>query len=165
MDRRSAGHRCSTSTISISNFRPSSCVEFKNNNKCKKFIKFNNGICSACTVHIDIKPNINWEERKELLDKLLDSLRSNKVYDIIIPASGGKDSTYACYILKKIHNAKCLSVTWSPHIYTIPGFKNFQPCPGAHRCSTMSDVAIECSLDHCAADRPQAAAGAPVHAR
>ena len=61
-----------------------------------------------------------------LLTELLSNIHSDKIYDIIIPASGGKDSTYQAYILKKIHGAKCLSVTWAPHIYTIPGFKNLQ---------------------------------------
>ena len=72
------------------------------------------------------KPTIDWEKRKNDLDTLLNSLKSDKTYNVIIPASGGKDSTYACYILKNLHNAKCLSVTWAPHIYTIPGFKNLQ---------------------------------------
>ena len=110
----------------ISNFRPSTCVEFKNDNSNKEYIDFNNGICSACTVNLEYKLDIDWNERKKLLDKLLSSLKSDKTYDIIIPASGGKDSTYACYILKTLHSAKCLSVTWAPHIYTIPGFKNLQ---------------------------------------
>lgn len=110
----------------ISNFRPSTCVEFKNNNNNKTYINFNDGVCSACYVNLDYKPNVNWEERKENLNELLKTLKSDKIYDIIIPASGGKDSTYAAYILKTLHKAKCLSVTWAPHIYTIPGFKNLQ---------------------------------------
>jgi N-acetyl sugar amidotransferase len=110
----------------ISNYRPSSCVEFKNNNSKKEYIKFNNGICSACDVALKYKPNVDWEERKNTLDKLLEQLKSDRTYDIIIPASGGKDSTYTTYILKTLHKAKCLSVTWSPHIYTTPGFMNLQ---------------------------------------
>jgi N-acetyl sugar amidotransferase len=110
----------------ISNFRPSTCVEFKNDNSKKEYIKFTDGVCSACTVNLKYKCEIDWNERKNQLNELLISLKSDKIYDIIIPASGGKDSTYACYILKTLHNAKCLSVTWAPHIYTIPGFKNLQ---------------------------------------
>jgi len=110
----------------ISNFRPSTCVEFKNDNTAKEYIQFDNGICSACYVNKNYKPTIDWEKRKNDLDTLLKSLKSDKTYNVIIPASGGKDSTYACYILKNLHNAKCLSVTWAPHIYTIPGFKNLQ---------------------------------------
>jgi N-acetyl sugar amidotransferase len=114
------------SKCTISNFRPSTCVEFKNNNKKKEFIQFKEGLCSACYVNLNYKPIIDWEERKNSLTELLSNIHSDKTYDIIIPASGGKDSTYQAYILKKIHGAKCLTVTWSPHIYTIPGFKNLQ---------------------------------------
>tara|TARA_Y100000994_G_scaffold224761_2_gene206670 strand:+ start:8099 stop:9376 length:1278 start_codon:yes stop_codon:yes gene_type:complete len=110
----------------ISNFRPSTCVEFKNNNANKEYIKFTDDICSACIINNQHKVKIDWDVRKNQLDELLNNLKSSKTYDIIIPASGGKDSTYASYILSTLHNAKCLSVTWAPHIYTIPGFKNLQ---------------------------------------
>ena len=109
----------------ISNFRPSSCVEFKNDDKKKEYIKFTDNICSACYVNSH-KKNIDWDERKRKLDELLNSIKSSNEYDIIIPASGGKDSMYACNVLSKVHKANCLSVTWAPHIYSLPGFKNLQ---------------------------------------
>lgn len=110
----------------ISNYRPSSCVEFRNNNKNKTYIEFDNEICSACKVH-EGKNNTDWTERENLLISLLNSIKSDdKIYDIIIPGSGGKDSMYASYILKNINNMKCLSVTWAPHIYSTPGFKNLE---------------------------------------
>ena len=106
----------------ISNYRPSTCVEFKNDNKKTKkdFIQFYDGICSACIANNKIKKNTDWNKRKNILDFLLNKLKKKDIiYDVIIPASGGKDSLYACYILKKLHKAKCLSVTWAPHIYTL----------------------------------------------
>ena len=47
------------------------------------------------------KKNIDWDERKRKLDELLNSIKSSNEYDIIIPASGGKDSMYACNVLSK----------------------------------------------------------------
>ena len=110
----------------ISNFRPCSSIEFKNNDVNKTFINFKNGICEPCLHNINSKKQIDWEERKNKLNKLLDSLKSDKQYDIIVPSSGGKDSTMQCHILKNIHKAKILSITWAPMIYSIPGFMNFQ---------------------------------------
>lgn len=109
----------------ISNFRPSSSIEFKNNNTNKTFINFKDGICEPCLHNINNKKNIDWE-RKNKLNNLLESIKSDKQYDIIVPSSGGKDSTIQCHILKNIHKAKILSITWAPIIYSTLGFMNFQ---------------------------------------
>ena len=62
------------SKCTISNFRPSTCVEFKNNNINKEYIQFNKGICSACYVNSDYKTDIDWEQRKESLNELLSNI-------------------------------------------------------------------------------------------
>jgi len=111
----------------VSNQRPSSTVEFKNDSSKKETIEFDDGgVCSACAYH-DLKYNeIDWEERENELLALLDKHRSpNKEFDVIVPGSGGKDSFYISHILKHKYEMTPLTVTWPPHMYTEIGRKNF----------------------------------------
>tara|TARA_Y100001958_G_C21245237_1_gene574786 strand:+ start:23 stop:1210 length:1188 start_codon:yes stop_codon:yes gene_type:complete len=111
----------------ISNYRPSSVVEFKSQPAdLKPYISFTNGVCSAC-LYQQIKENINWDERREELEKLCDQYRSkNGEYDCVVPGSGGKDSSFTSHYLKTELGMNPLTVTWAPHIYTENGWNNFQ---------------------------------------
>ncbi len=112
----------------ISNQRPSSTVEFKNEKgEKKKVINFNDeGICSACVYQAEKESGIDWIARDENLVKLLARFRSNDgSYDVIVPGSGGKDSAFTAHILKYKYGMNPLTVTWAPHLYTDIGIKNF----------------------------------------
>ena len=111
----------------ISNYRPSSVVEFENKTgDSKEYIQFKNGLCSACIYH-DIKETISWDERRNELEKLCDEHRNSKgVYDCIIPGSGGKDSGFTAHYLKYEMGMNPLTVTWAPHEYTKIGWENFK---------------------------------------
>lgn len=112
----------------ISNQRPVTLVETKHSNKeNKNTTNFDeNGICDACNWSIIKKTKIDWEKREKELVELLNFHRSKKGnYDVVVPASGGKDSIYVAHILKNKYNMNPLTVTWSPHIYTEIGKKNF----------------------------------------
>lgn len=113
----------------ISNQRPSSTVEFKNEKGEKKqVINFNEkGVCSACVYHEEKETGIDWIARDQKLVELLNKFRSNDgSYDVIVPGSGGKDSAYTAHILKYKYGMNPLTVTWAPHLYTDIGMKNFQ---------------------------------------
>lgn len=113
----------------ISNQRPSSTIEFRNEKGEKKsVINFNEeGICSACIYHEEKEIGINWNKREQDLVELLSRFKSNDgSYDVIVPGSGGKDSAYTAHILKYKYGMNPLTVTWAPHLYTDIGFKNFQ---------------------------------------
>lgn len=112
----------------ISNQRPSSTVEFKNNRGEKKeVIDFDDlGVCSACRYHESKETGIDWKEREDTLWQLCEKFRkSDGSYDVIVPGSGGKDSAYTSHVLKYKYKMNPLTVTWSPHLYTEIGFKNF----------------------------------------
>tara|TARA_B100001540_G_scaffold280055_1_gene269205 strand:- start:591 stop:1787 length:1197 start_codon:yes stop_codon:yes gene_type:complete len=113
----------------ISNQRPISTIEFKSKNTLnKKGIDIaDDGICSACK-YTDIKNKINWDDREIKLKKLLDKYRKKNGYDVIVPSSGGKDSSYAAHVLKYKYKMNPLTVTWAPHLYTEIGWKNLQNC-------------------------------------
>jgi len=113
----------------ISNQRPNSTVEFKNEKgEKKKVISFNEeGICSACVYNEEKETGINWDDREDKLEKLLSQFRSNDgSYDVIVPGSGGKDSAFTSHVLKYKYGMNPLTVTWAPHIYTDIGWKNMQ---------------------------------------
>lgn len=112
----------------ISNQRPSSSIEFKNNvEQLKKTINFDeNDICDACAVRHK-KSVINWQEREEELRELCDKYRSKEgKYDCLVPGSGGKDSFMQAHLLKYKYGMNPLTCTWAPHIYTDWGWKNHQ---------------------------------------
>jgi len=73
------------------------------------------GICNVCRDHDKIWGD--WGERKKIqaikLEKILDNAKKKKqIYDVLVPLSGGKDSTYVLYLCRKRYNLKCLAVTW-----------------------------------------------------
>ncbi|MDA9742883.1 N-acetyl sugar amidotransferase [Pelagibacteraceae bacterium] len=110
----------------ISNQRPNSVVEMKNTGKKKPTINFGEDQqCSACKYNKE-KRNINWELREKELFKLLDPYRSkNGQYDVLVPSSGGKDSSFTAHLLKYKYGMNPLAITWAPNIFTETGLGNF----------------------------------------
>lgn len=136
----------------ISNQRPNSTLEFRQNIETKKVTIFfdEEGVCSACR-HAEKKENeIDWKKREEELRALCDRFRRDDGnYDCIVPGSGGKDSVFVSHMLKDDYDMHPLTVTWTPHIYTDVGWRNlvrwvhsgfdnilFQPNGKVHRLLT-----------------------------
>lgn len=113
----------------LTNQKPFSVNETKNSKGSKKSgLQFKNGICAACQ-YSERKNNgeINWDERENLLKKLLDQYRkTDGGYDCIVSGSGGKDSSTVAHILKYKYNMNPLTVTYSPILYTDIGFQNLR---------------------------------------
>ena len=85
-------------------------------------IEFNKkGVCNACTNYIE-KQSIDWAERKELFLNKIKKIKDNNLgqtnehYDVIVPWSGGKDSTSIALKLKFELGLNPLLVTFSPLI-------------------------------------------------
>jgi len=84
-------------------------------NKIPGVVIKDDGLCSVCNDY-----DHEWgdwkekkKEREETFVKLIEDARSKKrLYDVLVPVSGGKDSIYIMYLLKKKYNLKCLAVTW-----------------------------------------------------
>lgn len=113
----------------MSNQRPSSTNEYMHRSSTKHLTLEldKDGICSACRVNEAKDKNIDWKKREKELLKLLAKYRSKDgSYDVLVPGSGGKDSAFQSHILKYKYNMHPLTVTWSPHLYTDIGWKNFQ---------------------------------------
>lgn len=113
----------------ISNQRPNSTVEYEHTiASAKETIAFDErGICDACRLAEHKSADIDWDDRRHMLEDLCNRYRSaDGSYDCLVPGSGGKDSFYAAHRLKYEFGMHPLTVTWSPHIYTDWGWRNFQ---------------------------------------
>lgn len=77
-----------------------------------------NGVCAACEWDQIKKTEINWSQRLEELKTLCDNIRGKQRYDCIVPASGGKDSTYVADKMKNEFNLNVLTVTITPPLET-----------------------------------------------
>ena len=113
----------------ISNQRPNSTVEFSHKkNEKKSTIGFqNDGVCDACNYHETKEKEIDWSNREDQLEEVLNKFRrKDGGYDVIVPGSGGKDSAYTSHILKYKYGMNPLTVTWAPHKYTSIGWQNFE---------------------------------------
>lgn len=90
---------------------------------------FDGGICSACMAH-ERRPQIDWEERERMLLQLLDKFHG----EVLVPSSGGKDSTYQALTLKRLGaNVTCVTAT-TCHLTPI-GRRNIDNL--ARHCTTI----------------------------
>ncbi len=71
------------------------------------------GVCNLCRGAEYKKKEIDWDERKGLLDRLIEKHRGKYDYDCIVPFSGGKDSTFQLYYLMKEYGLKPLVVRFN----------------------------------------------------
>lgn len=140
----------------ISNQRPNSAIEYSHKKGSQKTtIRIDDqNICDACKLSEKKRFEIDWSEREQELRELCDRYRTNgERYDCLVPGSGGKDSFYAAHLLKYKYDMNPLTVTWSPHMYTDWGWRNFQawvnagfdnylmtPNPRTHRLITRLAV-------------------------
>ena len=84
------------------------------------------GICGQCLYHEYKRTTINWDKREKELKTLCDKYRSkDSTWDVIVPGSGGKDSCFVAYSLKKKYGMHPLTVTWGSAIPTDIGLRNF----------------------------------------
>ena len=85
------------------------------------------GLCSVCR-EFDLEWG-NWDkiknEKKAELERIVDRAKKKKrLYDCVVPISGGKDSVYVLYYARKILNLKCLAVTFDNGWLSVSARKN-----------------------------------------
>lgn len=103
---------------------------------CKKCVMSNQrpritfdeeGVCSACRYAESKDTNIDWDLRKKQFEDLCDRHRSKDgAWDVIVPCSGGKDSSRIAHQLKHDYGMHPLCVTFSPPVYSEIGWKNLR---------------------------------------
>ena len=84
-------------------------------------------VCSACHYAHEKDHVIDWSDRRKRLQMLCDKYRRNDGrFDVVVPCSGGKDSSMVAHKLKHEFGMNPLTITWSPFIHTEIGWTNFQ---------------------------------------
>ena len=87
-------------------------------------VQFFNGVCSAC-INFQERKKINWKLREKQLWKICNKLRKNNGdYDVVVPAGGGKDSSYVAWKFKHTYKMNPLCVFCEPPLFTDLGEKN-----------------------------------------
>ena len=82
-----------------------------------------NGVCNACNYQ-KRKKHIDWAERKKELEELCNRFRKTEGFDVIVPVSGGKNSSYVTWKLKHEHNMHPLCINVRSPLQTEIGDKN-----------------------------------------
>jgi len=86
-----------------------------------------NGLCDAC-IFAKTLDKIDWQKRRKELTDILEKYRNedSSNYDCIIPVSGGKDSHYQTYVIKKEFDLNPLCVSYHLPEFTELGRKNIE---------------------------------------
>jgi len=75
------------------------------------------GSCNICAQHKYKHEVIDWVAKEKKLHKIINEYRGKKSFDCIVPFSGGKDSVYTLWYLRKKLNLKCLVVSFDHNFY------------------------------------------------
>jgi len=81
------------------------------------------GVCNACRSHERKADDIDWAKREEEFLQIVAQNKKNSGYDVLIPVSGGKDSTYQAIKALEL-GLKPLCVCFEPTIATELGKRN-----------------------------------------
>lgn len=85
------------------------------------------GVCNACQYHEEKQKRIDWQARRCLLEKICEEhKRFDGYWDCIVPASGGKDSTFIADYLKRKLKMNPLTVTFAPQIPSHLDWRNWR---------------------------------------
>lgn len=96
------------------------------------------GVCAACRA-AERKKQIDWDARREELEKLCDKYRRNDhYYDCIITVSGGKDSHFQIHVMKNLMKMNPLLVNINNFSWTETGRHNFNNMSDAFGCDIIS---------------------------
>lgn len=68
------------------------------------------GVCRVCREFDEKYSSIDWKARERELERILNRYRGKgKKYDVLVPFSGGKDSSYTLWMMKNKYNMRCLA--------------------------------------------------------
>jgi hypothetical protein len=95
-------------------------------------ITFNDkGVCKRCEEWLTEYKKVDYKKLRANLDKFIarkknEAKQSKVPYDVIVPISGGKDSAYVLYVMKKVYNCRILAINYNNTFQTELAYKNIQ---------------------------------------
>jgi N-acetyl sugar amidotransferase len=102
------------------------------------------GVCSGCRYHESrAKVEIGWSERQAMLADILEEAKAiarqrGSAHECIVPVSGGKDSHFQTWVLKKKYGLNPLLVHFS-HVYNAPsGIRNLSNLAERSGCDLIT---------------------------
>lgn len=105
------------------------------------------GVCSGCRYHESrAHLEVDWDERLEIFEQIVDEARQmarrlGNTHDCIIPVSGGKDSHFQVWLLKKKYGLNPLLVTFN-HAFNSPaGNRNLENLVSKSGCDLVRHTA------------------------
>lgn len=100
------------------------CTRCVVTNQRPRIVFDDEGVCSACRYADRKKNEIDWAERNKQLAQLL-AINCKSGYNVVVPASGGKDSSFVAWTLREMGMTPLLA-RWAPHITSDIGERNWQ---------------------------------------
>lgn len=90
-----------------------------------------NGVCNRCHEWMTEYQKVDYPALRIQLDNLIEAKKaearaSGSPYDIVVPVSGGKDSAFVLYVMKKIYNCRVLAVNYNNTFQTELAYRNLQ---------------------------------------
>jgi N-acetyl sugar amidotransferase len=91
---------------------------------------------------VESRIDIDWNERGRWLKELLEEYRARareegRIYDCIIPVSGGKDSHFQTYLMKEVYGMNPLLVTYNHIFNTKLGMRNLNNLVRQFNCDLI----------------------------
>ena len=84
------------------------------------------GVCSFC---IDFKQP-DWKVQKSKLDKIIETASSSDArYQVVVPFSGGKDSSYVLHYMRRICNLRVLAINFDNAFRSPAAEENLETLP------------------------------------
>lgn len=98
------------------------CINCLLTEKLEGVVIEDNGKCNYCNNYKIFKPF----GEDALVMELNKAKRKNAKYDVLVPISGGKDSTYILYLATKIYNLKVLAFTYDNGLFSELALENIK---------------------------------------
>lgn len=86
------------------------------------------GVCSVCQQHEVKHTGIDWAQRRKDLDTIADTVRGTGTYDLVLPFSGAKDSTFQLWFVITQLKLRPLVCRVNHHMYRPQIARNIQRC-------------------------------------
>ena len=100
------------------------------------------GVCSICRQNEIKNTRVNWQQRGKTLREICEKYKNIAEYqgdkfDCLVPFSGGKDSAYTLWVLKKTHGMSPLAYTYNNGAFTPEGWDNLINIPKKLDCAHL----------------------------